>query len=52
MKQLDFSKCLAVGTYCTPTVELCEVYAEKGYSLSFGEAGAAGTITEGETYEF
>ena len=34
MKQLDFSKCFAAGAYCAPTVELCEVVAERGFQAS------------------
>ena len=46
MKQLDFSKCFAAGVYCAPTVELCEVYAEKGYSASLTSGAIEDATTE------
>lgn len=44
--------------YATPTMEVCSVKAEKGFfvsqniDLTYGEAGAAGAIENGNSYEF
>ena len=43
--------------YTTPMVEVCSVKAEKGFfvsqniDLTYGDAGAAGTIEDGNSYE-
>lgn len=43
--------------YATPSVEVCSVEAEKGFFVSqnpgwnYGEAGNAGTIENGGSYE-
>ena len=43
--------------YATPTMEVCSVKAEKGFfvsqniDLTYGEAGAAGAIENGNSYE-
>ena len=50
MKRLTFKE------YATPSVEVLSVEVEKGFIVSnpdwqYGGQGAAGTITEGESYE-
>ena len=45
MKRLDFSKSFMGGGYTTPSVEVCDIVAEKGYqaSLTTGEIEDATT---------
>ena len=49
MKRLTFKE------YATPSVEVLSVEVEKGFIVSpdwqYGGQGAAGTITEGESYD-
>lgn len=57
MNKLDLMKNLAGGGYAAPTVEVCFVKAEAGFfvsqnpDLTYGEAGAAGAIENGNSYE-
>ena len=57
MNKLDLMKNLAGGSYAAPTVEVCFVKAEAGFfvsqndALNYGEAGAAGAIENGNSYE-
>ena len=57
MKRLDFSKSFMGGGYTTPSVEVCDIVAEKGFvvsqnpDLTYGGAGEAGAIGDGNSYE-
>lgn len=46
MKQLDFVKSFAGGGYATPTVEVCDIVAEKGYSASLSSGVIEDATTE------
>ena len=45
------------GGYTTPSVEVCDIVAEKGFvvsqnpDLTYGGAGEAGAIGDGNSYE-
>lgn len=50
MKRLTFKE------YATPSVEVLSIMVEKGFivsnpDLTYGDQGAAGTITEGDSYD-
>ena len=46
------------GAYAAPELDVCSVKAEMGFfvsqniDLTYGEAGAAGAIENGNSYEF
>lgn len=54
---MKYTNYLRGGEYAAPTVESYSVKAEAGFfvsqnpDLNYGDAGAAGTIGEGNSYE-
>jgi hypothetical protein len=45
MRKLDFVKSFMEGGYTTPSVEVCDIVAEKGFSASL----SSGVIEDAET---